>query len=132
MELDGWRCAYCRSPMIVVIPMVVEHIVPIISAGPSVVDNLFLSCYRSNEFKWARQTAPDPSDGHIAALFHPRQQPWQEYFAWADEATAILGLTASGRATVELLRLNNDWIVQARRLWARIGLQPPLDIEENK
>jgi hypothetical protein len=25
------------------------------------------------------------------------------------------------------LRLNNDWIVQARRLWMLVGLHPPLE-----
>jgi len=32
-----------------------------------------------------------------------------------------------GRATVEALRLNNDWLVSARRIWVRAGLHPPLE-----
>ncbi|HEV7215217.1 MAG TPA: hypothetical protein VGP33_08825 [Chloroflexota bacterium] len=71
--------------------------------------------------------APDPSDGQLAPLYHPRLQTWHEHFLWVNEATAIHGLTATGRATIELLRLNNDWIIQARRIWAQIGLQPRLD-----
>jgi hypothetical protein len=127
MELDGWRCAYCRSPMIVGIPMVLEHIVPLIAGGSSAMDNLCLSCYRCNEFKGSRQMAPDPSDSQLAPLYHPRQQTWHGHFVWINEATAIHGLTPTGRATIELLRLNNDWIIQARRIWAQIGLQPPLE-----
>ena len=37
------------------------------------------------------------------------------------------GLTSCGRTTIEALRLNNDWIVQARRLWMLVGLHPPLE-----
>jgi 5-methylcytosine-specific restriction endonuclease McrA len=55
MLLDGQRCAYCRSPTVIGIPMVVEHIVPIVAGGITAVDNLCLSCYRCNEFKGARQ-----------------------------------------------------------------------------
>ena len=68
--------------------------------------------------------APDPVDGQVAPLYHPRQQIWQEHFAWINDTMAIHGLTPTGRATVNLLRLNNDWIIQARRIWAQIGLQP--------
>jgi hypothetical protein len=31
------------------------------------------------------------------------------------------------RATIELLRLNNPWLVQARRIWILVGLQPSLE-----
>ena len=40
--------------------MVVEHIVPLAAGGTFGMDNLCLSCYRCNEFKGARQQAPDP------------------------------------------------------------------------
>ena len=35
------------------------------------------------------------------------------------------GLTSCGRTTIEALRLNNDWIVQARRLWMLLGCTRP-------
>ena len=125
-ELDGQRCAYCRSPMAVGIPMVVEHIIPLVANGPSTINNLCLACYRCNEFKGPRTEAPDPHDGQIRPLFHPRQQQWREHFAWSENGGTILGLTPYGRATMEVLRLNNDWIVQARRIWMQVGLHPPL------
>jgi len=37
--LDRQRCAYCRSPMVVGIPMVVEHILPRAAGGTSMLDN---------------------------------------------------------------------------------------------
>ncbi|MFN2219805.1 MAG: HNH endonuclease, partial [Anaerolineae bacterium] len=67
----------------------------------------------------------DTDTGRLAALFNPRTQHWSEHFAWSQEGTRILGLTASGRATVEALRLNNPNIVLARRLWVLAGWHPP-------
>ena len=39
----------------------------------------------------------------------------------------IEGLTPTGRATIALPQLNSDWLVQARRIWVLVGLQPPLE-----
>ncbi|MGH2387195.1 MAG: HNH endonuclease [Chloroflexota bacterium] len=126
-DLDGQRCAYCRGPMVVGIPMVIEHIVPLVGGGASTVDNLCLSCYRCNEFKGPRQQALDPQTGRMFTLFHPRRQRWAEHFTWEDDNVTVRGLTPSGRATLALLRLNSPWLVQARRIWILVGLQPPLE-----
>jgi len=126
-ERDTQRCAYCRSPMIVGIPMVIEHIIPLVSGGSSTPDNLCLACYRCNEFKGSRTEAADPRDGQLTPFFHPRRQHWSEHFAWSEHGDMIVGLTSCGRTTVEALHLNNDWIVQARRLWMLAGLHPPLE-----
>ncbi len=107
--------------------MVIEHITPLVVGGASTADNLCLSCYRCNEFKGPRQEAPDPHDGQTAPLFHPRQQQWAEHFTWVDNDAMLAGLTPTGRVTIELLHLNSDWIVQARRIWVLVGLQPPLE-----
>jgi hypothetical protein len=40
------------------------------------------------------------------SLFHPRRDAWPEHFAW--RGTLIVGQTAIGRATVQLLAMN-DW-----------------------
>jgi hypothetical protein len=126
-DLDGHRCAYCRSPLVVGIPMVVEHIIPLVAGGASTVDNLCLSCYRCNEFKGPRQEGRDAETAQTVALFHPRRQQWTEHFAWDDGGATVRGLTPCGRATVTLLRLNSPWLVQARRIWMLVGLQPPLE-----
>ncbi len=107
--------------------MVVEHITPLVAGGSSTVDNLCLSCYRCNEFKGPKTEAMDPLDGQLTPLFHPRQQRWHDHFVWNEDGVSLSGLTPSGRATIEALRLNNDWLIQARRLWMLIGLQPPLE-----
>src|SRR5579871_2577164 len=124
-ESDGQRCAYCRSPLVVGIPMVVEHILPLVAGGTSEADNLCLSCYRCNEFKGPRRTALDPRTGQEVALFHPRRQQWSDHFAWDEEGLTVVGLTPTGRATIILLRLNNEWLRKARRIWRSVELQPP-------
>jgi len=61
-------------------------------------------------------------------LFNPRTQRWLDHFAWDDRDTRIVGLTPTGRATVDALKLNNAYIVPARRLWVQAGWHPPKDI----
>lgn len=105
--------------------MVVDHIQPLQAGGTHTLANFCLACYRCNEFKGRRTEARDPETGHLVSLFHPRQQRWADHFAWRGETVA--GRTPTGRATVEALRLNNGWLVQARRLWRLVGLHPPLE-----
>lgn len=59
-------------------------------------------------------------------LFNPRQQQWQEHFAWTEDNTRIMGLTACGRATVVALKLNNSLAVTVRRNWVKAGWHPPI------
>jgi hypothetical protein len=106
-------------------PLVLEHIVPRASGGRTVRDNLWLACYRCNEFKGARRGGLDPVTGRTASLFDPRQESWDKHFAWTANGLQIVGLTATGRVTVRLLRLNNPHIVRARRRWVQAGWHPP-------
>jgi hypothetical protein len=38
----------------------------------------------------------------------------------------VVGLTATGRATIEALRINRPVLVQMRRYWVALGLHPPV------
>jgi hypothetical protein len=107
--------------------MVLEHVIPLSAGGSSKIENLCLACYRCNEFKWAHLQGRDPLTGQLIPLFNPLSQAWNEHFAWAESSLYVVGLTASGRATIDLLHLNNEWLVQARRIWMIAGLHPPLD-----
>ena len=51
--------------MLVGIPMVVDHIIPLVAGCSSTLENLCLACYRCNEFKGSRTEAPDPHDGYM-------------------------------------------------------------------
>src|SRR5438876_7817803 len=57
-------------------------------------------------------------------LFHPHQQRWSAHFAWSPDGTRLLGRTATGRATISLLRMNNELIMALRQLWVTLRLHP--------
>ena len=89
------------------------------------VENLCLACRTCNEYKSDTTEAIDPLTGELLALFNPRQQSWKEHFQWNNDASAIEGLTAIGRATIIALRMNNAVIVATRKRWFAIGWHPP-------
>jgi len=107
--------------------MVVDHVIPLVAGGTSDIENLCLACYRCNEFKGARLNAPEPLTGEVVPLFNPNSHAWRDHFSWSKDGLRIVGHTTIGRATVEALRLNNDWLVRARRIWVIAGLHPPLE-----
>jgi hypothetical protein len=107
--------------------MVIDHVIPQKAGGPTIIGNLTLACYRCNEFKGGRISALDPQTGETVPLFNPCAQEWNRHFAWSDDGTRIIGLTAIGRATVEALRLNSNWLMSARKIWMRAGIHPPLE-----
>jgi len=82
----------------------VEHIVARQHGGSDDAANLALACHHCNFHKGPNLTAIDPLTGRIVPLFHPREQQWTEHFF--KNGTLIDGLTAIGRATVSLLKMN--------------------------
>ena len=116
-------CAYCCSPeKLLGMHLEVDHIIPESEGGRAEMDNLCLCCRSCNGFKWNRITGRDLETGRRARLFHPRRQKWEAHFEWSEDRLYIVGLTASGRATIEALRMNNDLIVNLRRLWVVLSL----------
>jgi len=124
----GHCCEYCRTCCrIIGMPLVMDHITPQSKSGGDERNNLAAACYRCNEFKGSKTEEIDPATGVLVSLFNPRLQVWKEHFAWANGATHIIGLTASGRATVIALRMNNEYIVASRNLWVAMNWHPPLN-----
>ena len=122
------RCGYCHSPEAFIgMPLDIEHLVPEALGGPTTRENLWLACTRCNDFKGDRVEALDPISGQVVSLFNPRMQMWRNHFVWTMDGTSIAGRTAIGRATVEALRLNNDFITVARRFWIEAGRWPPAE-----
>ena len=106
-------------------PFSVEHVEPRSRQGANSLENLAFSCQGCNNHKYTRIEGVDPASGAIVVLFHPRRQLWREHFAWNQDATLVLGLTPTGRATVEALRLNRPGLVNLRRVLAGAGEHPP-------
>jgi hypothetical protein len=65
-----------------------------------------------------------------ARFAHPRQQRWSEHFAWNDDFTIVIGLTPTGRATVETLQLNRDGVVNLRQILYLMGEHPPAELND--
>ena len=124
----NYHCEYCQtSSRLIGIPLIMEHILPKSAGGDDRRENLAASCYRCNEFKGAKTHAIDPQTGELVPLFHPRYQRWTEHFTWVNGGTHVAEKTATGRATVIALRLNNEYITEARFLWIENNWHPPAD-----
>lgn len=119
------RCEYCHSqepfsPS----AFSIEHIVPRSEGGRDVVENLALSCQECNNRKFTATTARDPLTGEVVRLFHPRQASWSDHFAWSEDFTLALGLTPTGRATIEKLHLNRVRLINLRWILHRADIHP--------
>ena len=88
-------------------------------------------CTFCNARKADRLQCIDLASGEVVDLFNPRRDVWSEQFAWDDEQTQVLPLTAIGRATIEVLALNEPLIVGARAIWRSAGLHPP-DLSDHR
>ena len=126
LKRAGGCCEYCQSQSrYSVDALSVEHIIPRSRGGPDVVSNLALACQGCNNRKFVSVAAADPLTGRTVPLYHPRQDRWEEHFAWSADFLTICGLTPTGRATVEKLQLNRETVVNLRRLLCEVGEHPP-------
>jgi hypothetical protein len=121
-----YRCGYClTSERLTGIRLSFDHIIPLAASGLTEEVNLWVACRSCNEFKGIQTHAQDPITGQTVPLFNPRVQMWHEHFEWSANRSHIIGLTPVGRAAVVALQLNHDFIVHARRQWAKVGWHPP-------
>ncbi|MCI0534017.1 MAG: HNH endonuclease [Verrucomicrobiales bacterium] len=88
------------------VPHEVDHIIAEQHGGETVSENLAFACFHCNHLKGPNIASFDPTTGQIVRLFHPRRDRWEEHFRLA--GARIVALSAIGRATVELLRLNAE------------------------
>jgi hypothetical protein len=121
-----YRCGYCQTQEVVSgIPLTIEHIIPKAKGGNDDNENLWLSCRLCNEKKGMLLEASDPNTGETVPLFNPRTQTWPDHFMWSEDGSRILPKTAIGRATVDMLSLNDELRVHARAIWVKAGYHPP-------
>lgn len=119
-------CSYCQTQArIVGSALEIDHIVPLSANGSSVQSNLCLACSNCNQAKGSKTEGIDPNSDERVPLFNPRTQNWHNHFQWSEDGTTIIGKTASGRATVSALNMNQELVVKARRRWAAVGWHPP-------
>jgi 5-methylcytosine-specific restriction endonuclease McrA len=104
----GNCCEYCRLPQSAV-PLAtfhVEHVRAQQHGGSDDSHNLALACQHCNLHKGPNLAGIDPETDQIVPLFNPRRDVHSEHFAF--RGTLIVGLTPTGRATVNVLAMNSD------------------------
>ena len=117
----GHTCEYCRvSQQFDTLPFQIDHIIAEKHHGPTTEENLALSCYADNAYKGPNIAGIDPATGQLTRLFHPRQDEWDTHFEW--KGPVVIGRTAIGRTTIDVLKLNLPERVEHRRLLITSGI----------
>jgi HNH endonuclease len=126
IDRAGKSCEYCRSSGDFALEsMEIEHVIPVSQGGLTIADNLALACHGFNNYKQARTMGVDPVTEEFVSLYHPRQMQWDTHFAWSEDITLVIGLTAIGRVTVILLKLNRTGVINLRQVLTVVGKHPP-------
>ena len=123
----GGRCEYCQLAQIgQEAAFHIDHVVPRTVGGPTVSENLAIACVSCSLRKEPRRLAANPETGADEPLYHPRQQRWADHFRWDGEM--VVGLSATGRATLAALAMNRPLILAIRQEEAARGRHPPTEI----
>lgn len=120
------RCEYCQSPASYATQsFVIQHIIPVSKDGSSELDNLAWSCGGFNSFKYNKVEAFDTLSQQNVSIFNPRMQKWNKHFNWSEDFFNIIGKTATGRATIQALKMNRTGLINLRTLLKLDGKHPP-------
>lgn len=104
---------------------VIEHIIPSSKGGTSEAENLAYSCQGCNNHKYNHTHSLDIITGELSCLFNPRQDTWSEHFRWNEDYSEIIGVSPTGRATVDRLDVNREGVKNLRVALYLISLHPP-------
>jgi hypothetical protein len=119
----GGCCEYCQLHQEDSIKSFhIDHIYAEKHGGNSKADNLCLSCLTCNLYKGTDMATLDPVNQEPVFLFHPRREAWQNHFYL--DGGHLLGFTATGRATAQLLRFNSPERVFERLFLQNLGRYP--------
>jgi hypothetical protein len=118
----GNVCEYCRliQPAQPWVRFHLEHIRPRQHCGTDDADNLALACGHCNRFKGPNLASIDPVSNELTRLFNPRTDKWADHFLLTEHR--ILGISAIGRVTVAVLKMNAADRVQLRQELSAEGM----------
>ncbi len=117
------RCEYCHFPeAFAEAPFHIDHVIARQHGGSNDLGNRALACCFCNRFKGPNLSGLDPASNQVVRLFQPREDAWSEHFAW--NGPVLVGLTSTGRATIQALRLNRADAVAVRQLLMRERMYP--------
>ncbi len=115
------RCEYCRLPQTASgVPFESDHIIARHHRGRTAAGNLAVACIYCNLYKGVNISGLDPATGKLTPLFNPRRHKWSYHFRY--ESGELVGRTAVGRTTVEVLRINLPNLVALREILIEDGL----------
>lgn len=128
LHRSGERCEYCQlSQAGQEAAFHIDHIRPVAAGGETVAENLALACVSCSLRKSAKQIAFDPETKTEVPLFNPRRDARVVMFAqniFNCDGVRVVGLTATGRATSEILSLNRPLILAIRQEETALGRHP--------
>ena len=109
------RCEYCQIHQEddSFFSFAIDHIVSEQHGGQTVAGNLALSCFRCNLHKGPNIAGRDKKTKKLVPLFNPRRHKWSHHFAW--NGSRLIGQTAIGRVTIEILAMNHSDAVALRK-----------------
>src|SRR5262245_454174 len=117
------RCEYCQLPQACTsLPHELDHIRARKHHGPSTLRNVCLACAACNLYKGPNAAGYDPVTGALLPLFNPRHDKWSQHFAW--RGATLIGKTPVGRATIDVLNINEQERVAHRAMLIKIGVFP--------
>jgi hypothetical protein len=101
----------------------IEHIVSKKHRGSDDPKNLAWSCHECNLAKSSNLSGRDFDTGRVVVLFNPRRQRWSRHFTW--DGARLVGMTPCGRATIDVLNINERGRIELRELLIIAGVFPP-------
>jgi hypothetical protein len=96
-----------------VLPHQIDHIIPLKHHGSELLDNLALACSACNNHKGTNLVGVDTRSKKVVRLFDPRHDHWRTHFRW--NGAVLVGKTAIGRVTVDVLSINLGYRVELRQ-----------------
>jgi hypothetical protein len=116
----GDCCEYCQLPQsCTTLPHEVDHVRARKHRGSDSLDNCCWACAYCNAFKGSNAAGYDPETDLLVPLCNPRTDRWADHFVWQEPTLA--GKTPTGRATIDVLRINHSERIEHRRLLAAVG-----------
>jgi hypothetical protein len=116
-------CEYCRlAEADNFLPHEIDHVIAQKHRGTTTEDNLALSCFDCNRYKGSDIASIDPETQQVVPLFNPRRDVWGDHFRL--DGAQIVPVTAVGRVTEYVLKLNSDEHLIKRAALIRLGRYP--------
>lgn len=123
------RCEYCELDQeFSILPHQIDHVRATKHHGPNTLENTCFACAHCNAAKGPNVAGYDAETGILVPLFNPRKDAWKVHFRW--RGGILVGRTPVGRATIDVLRINDSDCIEQREDLIEAGLFPPSSAEE--